>query len=130
MPDLSARTAAQIIALGRIAYGSALVLAPERVGGAWVGAGAAAGAGTVALRGLGVRDVLMGAISLHTLDDVARGHRWIRTAGLADAVDALATGLAASRMPRQGAAAGLAVAGGTAVASFLVSRRLHEQQTA
>ena len=103
---------------------------PERVGAAWVGPDAASGAGTVALRGLGVRDLLIGAITLHTVDDVARGHRWLRTAAIGDAVDALATGVVAGRLARTGAVAGVAVASGAAVSSVLVSRWLHAEQTA
>jgi hypothetical protein len=64
------KLAAGVLAF-RIAYGAALLIAPGKVAGnRWLGPGAHQPAATVALRGLGAREVAVHGIALATL---ARG---------------------------------------------------------
>jgi hypothetical protein len=111
------------IAAGRIAAGVALLAAPGRVSRAWVGD---LGPGGVALtRCVGIRDLVMGAIALHTVAHPQIGPRWAATCALADAVDGAASLAARRALPPAGAvgvpvvglgaaALGLAVAAGLA----------------
>ena len=61
--DLPPRDAARVYGAGRVAIGAALVVAPRLLGRIWLGAPAATPAGAVALRALGVRDVVLGGIA-------------------------------------------------------------------
>lgn len=122
---MSARLGARAIALGRVALGGALVLAPEAAARGWVGEGLAARPGVQALvRSLGARDFVIGLIAVHTAGNPAVGPRWQRTCAAVDGVDALATALAARDLPRSGVAGVVALASGTAVAELLLARRL------
>jgi hypothetical protein len=95
--------AGRAIAAGRIAAGAALLLAPGRVARAWVGD---LGPGGAALtRCIGIRDLVMGAIALHTVDHPQIGPRWVATCALADAVDGAASLGARRALPRTGAVA-------------------------
>ena len=56
---------ARVLGAGRVVLGAGLVVAPAALGRPWIGAAADTPGGQVALRGLGVRDVLLGSIALH-----------------------------------------------------------------
>jgi hypothetical protein len=110
------RQSAQVVAIGRVVLGAGLVLAPARVGSRWLGDLAGRPAVQSVMRGLGVRDLVIGMIALHTLDTPEVGPRWQRTCAVVDAVDALAALLAARDLPF-GGAAGVALLGGAAAAA-------------
>jgi hypothetical protein len=120
-----ARGRARALAQGRIAFGVAALVAPRLATRPWIGA-AADEPGTQALaRALGVRDVLLGGLALHVVDRPGVAQRTYATVAIADAVDCLATALAARRgIPRAGAVLSMAVAGAGALGGLAVSREL------
>ena len=97
-----ARAAARALAAGRIVLGAALA------------------------RALGVRDVLLGAMVLHTVDHPEVAPRWLAATAACDAVDFAAGAAVRSELPRVRGALGMAVAGGAAVAGAGLSRALAE----
>lgn len=115
---MNARQGARVLAIGRVAFGAGLVLAPGRLGAGWLGDLAERAAVRSVLRGLGVRDVVIGMIAMHTLENPQVGPRWQRTCAACDAVDALAAVFAARDLPLRGAL-GVAVLGGGAAAAEL-----------
>lgn len=122
MSILTAANVSRAIGAGRIAFGLALVAVPAKVGESWLGSGGTTPAAQVALRGLGIRDALIGMAQIHTASDPDRGYRWARTSAFGDITDLVAT-LAASRdLPRSGAYGTAAIAGTAAVGSLVASR--------
>jgi hypothetical protein len=110
--------AARAIAFGRLAFGAGALIAPRLVVSPWLGADGRTDGATVLTRSLAVRDLLLGFMTLHTLDtpEVASGLQ--ATLAACDAVDGLAT-LAARR---SGAVVALAL--GTAAAELAIARQL------
>ena len=109
---------ARIAGRGRIAIGSAPVLAPRRAGRPRIGSDADAAGATVLARATGIRDVVIGAIALHTLGTAQVGPRRQRTGAVVDAVDPAATPavrrqLAPTAVARVVAMAGIAIAAQT-----------------
>jgi hypothetical protein len=116
------RDVARAYAAGRVAVGAALLLAPRALGRVWLGRPADTAAGAVAMRALGVRDLVMGGIALHTVDHPEVGPRWQRTCAAADAVDLAATVAARDALPPVGSALVMGMAaGGAAVGGWLGS---------
>jgi hypothetical protein len=107
------RDVARIYGAGRVAVGAALLIAPRALGRIWLGGPADTPAGAVALRALGLRDAVLGAMALHTLDHPEVAPRWQRTCAAVDAVDLAATAAARGALPRVGSALvmGMAAAG-------------------
>ena len=97
----SPRSGARALALGRAAFGAALLIVPERVAKGWLGEYAERPAVQALVRSIGVRDLVLGMIALHTLDHPEVGPRWQATCAIVDTVDLLATGAA-----RNGSAGG------------------------
>ena len=116
------RTLARLHALGRIAIGSALTLAPERAATAWVGDLARRPGTRVLATALGARDLALG---VGTAVAVSRGYGaspWLRAAVLADAADLVATLRARRHLPPVGAAgAGVLAAGSVALGLWFQS---------
>ena len=56
------------------------------------------------MRSIGVRDLVLGMIALHTLDHPEVGPRWQATCAVVDTVDLLATGAARKDLPAAGVA--------------------------
>jgi hypothetical protein len=110
---MTARTLARLQALGRIAAGSGLALAPGLVAGGWVGGVADKREGQVLAIGLGGRDL---AIALGTLRALSSGRGaapWLRAGILADAADLAATLRARDSLPPLAFPAVVAIAGGS-----------------
>ncbi|CAA9463742.1 MAG: hypothetical protein AVDCRST_MAG38-422, partial [uncultured Solirubrobacteraceae bacterium] len=84
---------ATALAAGRVAYGGGLALAPGPFAGVWIGSRARDPRTQVMCRGLGVRDLALGAGALLALrrDDLGRPRWWFAAAALTDATDLLAT---------------------------------------
>jgi hypothetical protein len=83
------RAGATLLALGRCGIGIAFLIAPRRTLRTWTGREPEA-TGVMAARGLGGRDLALGAGALLAL---ARGHSaaaWLRAGAAVDAGDALA----------------------------------------
>jgi hypothetical protein len=114
------RDVARVYAAGRVAIGAVALLAPRAVGRAWLGAAGATPAGGVAMRALGVRDLVLGGIALHTVDHPEVAPRWQRTCAAVDAVDFAATAAARRSLPPVGSALVMAMAaGGAATGAWL-----------
>ena len=127
---MDARTAARALAAGRLALGIGLIVAPTRFTRGWVGAEAAAAPTTrVLARGLGIRDAILGAITLHTVDHPEVGPRWLRMCAAADAVDYLATIGARKALPTSGWVGVGALAKSAAVAGVVLAGQLEGGST-
>ena len=110
---MSPRTLARIQALGRLAIGGGLVVAPSVVAGGWVGGVADKRDGQALAIGLGGRDV---AIALGTLRALRAGHGagpWLRAGIVADAADLAGTLRARDQLPPLALPAVAAIAGGS-----------------
>jgi hypothetical protein len=114
------RDVARAYGAGRVVIGVVALLAPRPIGRLWLGRAGATAAGTVAMRALGVRDLVLGGIALHTLDHPDVAPRWQRTCAAVDAVDLLATAAARGGLPPVGSALVMAMAaGGAATGAWL-----------
>jgi hypothetical protein len=111
---MNARTVARIYAVGRAGIGAAVLVAPSPVGRPWLGRVADEAPGQVALRALGIRDLLLGAIALHVADRPGVGARTMGACAITDVVDCAVT-LAARRKLPAGALGVAALAGAGAV---------------
>jgi hypothetical protein len=122
---VSPRQLARGVALGRVAFGVAMLLAPKRVATGWVGAAHAERPGVQALtRSIGIRDLVIGMIALHTIDHPEVGPRWQATCAVVDSVDLFATAAARADLPAAGVAGTSLVAGSAAAAGFWCAREL------
>ena len=121
---MSPRQGARALAIARAAFGAALLIVPERVAKGWLGEYAERPAVHALVRSIGVRDLVLGMIALHTLDHPEVGPRWQATCAVVDTVDLLATGAARKDLPAAGVAGTAVVAGGAAAAGFYFSRAL------
>jgi hypothetical protein len=99
----------------RVAIGAALVAKPDLAYG-WVGATADARGTKVMVRGLGIRDLAIGAGTVASAGDSRDRRPWLLAAIASDAVDFFAT-LAGPDAPGRGPS--LAIAGGSAVAGLV-----------
>jgi hypothetical protein len=124
------RQGARALAIGRAVFGAALLIVPERVAKGWLGDYAERPAVHALVRSIGVRDVVLGMIALHTLDHPEVGPRWQTTCAVVDTVDLLATGAARKDLPAAGVAGTALVAGGAAAAGFYFSRALTQSASA
>lgn len=115
---VSPRALARSCAIGRVALGAALVVAPRPTGRAWIGEDARRGGPAVLARALGVREVVLGMMAVHTLDHPEVAPRWQRTLAGCDLADLGAT-VAARRSLPPGAVAGIVALAGTAAAAEL-----------
>jgi len=120
------RAAAAILTF-RVAYGAALLIAPAKVAGnRWLGPGARQPAATVALRGLGAREVAVHAIALATLARDAPVRPWLAASIAGDLADITAAFISRDGLPDNSPAATAAVAGGSAAVTALVAAGLEE----
>jgi len=112
---VTARSLARLQALGRLALGGGLAVAPGRVAGPWVGGVADEREGQVLAIGLGGRDV---ALALGTLRALRSGHGagpWLRGGVVADTADLVATLRARDSLPPLAAPAVVLIAGASAL---------------
>jgi hypothetical protein len=121
---MTPRSAARALAAGRIAFGAALLLAPRLVARRWLGELAERPAVLALARSIGIRDLVMGMIALHTVDRPAVGPRWQATCAVVDTTDLLVTVAARADLPAAGVRNTSLVAGGAAAAGYYCSRAL------
>jgi hypothetical protein len=88
------RQLARSIAIGRVIFGAAMVIAPSFTGERWMGEGGTHPATRIAMRALGIRDVVLGAGAYRAMQVGEPVGPWVKAGGVADAVDATATALA------------------------------------
>ncbi len=109
----------------RVAYGVALLIAPGKVAGnRWLGPGARGPAATVALRGLGAREVAVHGIALTALARGGAVRPWLAASVLGDIADVGSTFISRDGLPKGSAAATAAVAGGSAALTAAVAAAL------
>jgi len=97
---MNAALTARLVAAGRIGFGVALIAAPERLTGPWLGRDAGRAGTRVVSRGLGARDVALGAGALGVSESQLRP--WVLAAILADTADLVATVTAGDSLPLAG----------------------------
>lgn len=85
------RTAAAAFATARLAYGVALLIAPERVASGWLGKDVKRDTTKLALHGLAARDIALSTGMLSTLHDEEALPAWIAAAIAADLSDIAST---------------------------------------
>jgi hypothetical protein len=103
-------------AAGRVAYAAALIVAPRRAGGPWLGDALERGGGRVAARALVARDALL---ALGLADAAVRGNSirpWAAALVASDLTDIAATLADRDELPDQAAVGTVAVAGSAALA--------------
>ena len=108
--------AASVLAL-RIAYGAALIAAPARLTRRWLGPAVDRDPTRVALRGLGVREVLLHAGGLAATLRGGAVQPWLAASVAGDVSDIAATAAGRRGLPDGAAPATLAVAGASALVS-------------
>ena len=113
-----------MLAAGRIAIGAGLLAAPRLTLGMWLGRDAAGRAVAPVGRALGVREVVLGAMLLHTLDRREVAVRWLRTLAVCDAVDLAATVAARGSLPGPARALIGAMASAGAAGQLWAARKL------
>ena len=119
------RSIARITAAGRVAIGTALLLAPRSVTGRWIGEASRPPGAKLLARGLGGRDLILGLGVINALDrGDPRARDWVRASALADVADAGATVLAFRHLPKRARFGVLLLAGGAAVAGFVAADNL------
>jgi hypothetical protein len=100
--------------------GAALVVAPGRAVSVWTGTPSTPAA-RIAARGLGARDLVLGAGALAALAGKGSAGGWLRGAAAADAADFVATLAAFDELPRARRLLWLVSAGTAAVVGLRVA---------
>ena len=129
---MAPRDLARALAAGRIAIGAGLLAAPRLSLAMWIGRDAAAGAVAPVGRALGIRELVLGGMLLHTIDRPQAGARWLRAVAACDGVDLIATVAARRVLPAYArplimAMAGAAAAGQLWAAGALAGAEAHER---
>jgi hypothetical protein len=109
---MNAALTARLVAAGRIGFGVSLIIWPERLAARWLGGDAGRAGTQVVVRGLGARDLALGAGALAAPD--AGLPTWVAGGILADTADLAATVAAGDSLPLVGRVLVGAVASGGA----------------
>lgn len=96
------RMLASLFAAGRVAFGLAMLVAPERLARSWVGSDGDTLGGRVLTRSLGARDIALGAGTLGALKSGRGVRSWLLAGALADAADIAGTVAAGDGIPSAG----------------------------
>jgi hypothetical protein len=119
---MSPASLARALGLARIGFGAALIARPERLTEAWIGRDAKGPGTQVAVRGLGARDLVLGAGA--AVSGGPDRQRWLVAGIVGDVADLSATLAAGRAIPLRGrilvtvlAGAGIAM-GGAALAGL------------
>jgi hypothetical protein len=97
--DMDDRDLARLLGLTRVVLGAALFLSPARLATMWTGERSDVALTSMAVRGLGARDVAIGVGILVSLDQDKPVRGWLEASALADASDAVGTLVAWHRLP-------------------------------
>ena len=97
---MTGATLARVIGAGRVGFGAAPLAAPERFAGPWLGRDAQRAGTGVAVRGLGARDLALGAGALTAPPSALRA--WVAAGVLGDLTDLAATVTAGDGVPTGG----------------------------
>jgi hypothetical protein len=123
---VSARDAARAIAAGRVLAGAAFLVAPALAGRGRIGDDAERPGVQAIFRALGIRDLILGMLTLHVVDRPGIGARTVATCAVADAVDFAGTFAARKSLPPTAAAGAIAIAGGAALSGAALSLALRD----
>ena len=108
----------------RIAYAVGLLAAPGRVARPWLGESAGRAASSVALRGLGARDLVLSAGALAAAASRGSARPWLAACAVSDAVDLAATLIAdPDQLPPNAKPGTVAAAGVFGVAAAALAAR-------
>jgi hypothetical protein len=111
----------------RVAYGVALLVAPGKVAGnRWLGPGARQPAATVALRGLGAREIAVHGIALVELARGGPVRPYLAASIVGDLADIGSTFASRDGLPSGSPVATAAVAGGSAALTAAVAAGLDD----
>jgi hypothetical protein len=124
---MNVRAIAAAMSAGRLAVGIAMLVAPNRAAGGWIGSAAGHPAFAPIVRALGTREVAMGTGTLLALKHGRGARGWTEAAALADAGDAVATLLAWRHLPERGRTIVLAAASSAAVTNAVLARRIEDE---
>ncbi len=113
-------------AIGRIAYAAAVIVAPKRAGGPWLGDTIERGGGRVAARALVARDALI-ATGLGVAAWRGEPMRpWLAALVASDLVDIGSTVVDRDDLPERSAPATVVLAGAAAIAGVALFRAVDE----
>jgi hypothetical protein len=112
--------------LTRMGFGAAMLLAPGRLGSQWIGADGRRPAVKAIVRALGIRDLILGAGAYLAVQEGRGVRRWFEFGLAADAVDALATLLAARHVPKLKVLTAVVTAGSAAGAQAWLLGQLED----
>jgi hypothetical protein len=118
--DVNTTTFLRWFGLSRVAFGLWLTVAPSKPGEMWFGSREHAAPTTIVLRGLGARDVGLGA---GLAGDPRPESTWLRIGIFADVVDAISAILLRDRLPGKRFLVGLIGGGLYAVIGAVVALR-------
>jgi hypothetical protein len=108
----------------RIGYAVALLAAPERTARPWLGDAASEAGTTIAVRGLGARDLVLSAGALASAASGRSARAWLAACAASDAVDLGATLVAdGDRLPPKAKPGTVAAAGGFGAAAAALAAR-------
>lgn len=114
------RSAAAVVCGLRVAYGAALLVAPERITKRWLGPARNTAAAKVALRALGAREVAIHALALSAAMRGESLRPWLGASIAGDLNDIAVTFAGRAGLPRGAAPATAAVAGASAALTAAV----------
>jgi hypothetical protein len=122
--DAQAVSTARALALGRLALGIAMAVAPRAATSPWIGADAERPGTQVAVRAFGAREAFLGFLGYHVAGRPGVGRRTISAMAALDTFDAAITIAARRALPASGVAVVTAIAGTSAIAHVWASRGL------
>jgi len=124
------RTAALAVLALRVAYGAALIAAPERLARRWLGPDAARAPAQVPLRALGAREVVLHAGGLLAAGRGDSLRPWFAGSIAGDLTDIASTIAGRGELPKGAASATAVVAGASALLSLGLALRLPQPAAA
>src|SRR4051794_24928847 len=117
------RSAAVAVLTLRVAYGAALIAAPERLARRWLGPDAARAPVQVPLRALGMRELLLHAGGIAAAMRGGSLRPWFAASIAGDLTDIASTLAGRDELPDDAATATAVVAGASALLSAAAARR-------
>lgn len=123
---MRARNAVRALAAGRVAFGVAFLAAPALTGRGWIGDDAERPGTQVMIRALGIRDLILGMLTLHVAHRPGVGYRTVATCAAADLVDFGATFAAREHLPPAAATGAMAMAGTAALSGVALALALRD----
>ncbi len=118
------RDIARLLAWGRIAIGGALFLAPRTTARWWSGEEQPSFPTNMIVRGLGARDVILGAGTAAALESGGSAGTWLQACAAADASDAIGTISAFGDLPKGRAVLYLVAEVGAAILGLSLAESL------